>query len=59
MWLHREQRTFTPLAGIRESSKLNLVKQEAQVTNIKIPFLMIFDHYDEWNRKNQEENNRN
>jgi hypothetical protein len=31
---HLEQRTFAPLAGILDSSKLNFVKQEAQVTII-------------------------
>ena len=33
--MHREQRTLTPSAEIRESSKLNLVKQEAQVMIIR------------------------
>jgi hypothetical protein len=52
--LHREQRTFTPLGEILESSKLNLVKQEAQVMIMGIPLGMIFCHYDETERKNQE-----
>jgi len=43
MCLHREQRTFIPFAEILESSKLNLVKQEAQVTIIENPFYYVED----------------
>jgi hypothetical protein len=44
------------LAGILDSSKLNLVRQEAQVTIIGKPPTIICCHYDERNRKNQEQN---